>query len=154
MNTEDSAFSGRHRGGAFLGPGQLRALVFDPELGPQEFVRFLLERGGFDVEAASTCVDALSYVVSAGAAEYALIVIDVSLPRHGGPEVLRTVLELLPATPVLVVTASLPGEVSCEGVACVLPKPVLAEQLTAAVSRILQGADVAEAAQRRMAAFV
>jgi DNA-binding response OmpR family regulator len=82
---------------------------------------------------------------STGTDPFALVIVDVPNPRHGGVELLQRVARDHPLTPLVALSSTFfPGIASTGavartlGVACVLPKPVGRESLINAVKSLLK----------------
>lgn len=77
-------------------------LIIDDEAGMREMVSQLFADAGYDT---STAPDGAQGLAAAKAAEYDLVVLDMSLPKMSGLEVLAGIKEVKPDLPVIIVTA-------------------------------------------------
>jgi CheY-like chemotaxis protein len=116
------------------------ALFVDDEPLMQETGRRLLDKLGFKVDLASDGVEAFE-AYSRNPKRYALIVLDVSLPRMSGVEVLERVLEREPEMKVLLITGhpTLPvtPAVLAKPNVYVLQKPFSIQEVKLAIERLL-----------------
>jgi len=78
-------------------------LVADDEAGFRALFKFMLEPRGFIV---STVNDGAEALESVEKSDYALIFLDVHMPRMTGPEALKKIRELKPAQPVVILSSS------------------------------------------------
>lgn len=116
------------------------ALFVDDEPLMQETGRRLLDKLGFKVDIASDGVEAFE-AYSRNPERYALMVLDVSLPRMSGVEVLERVLERQPEMKVLLITGhpTLPvtPAVLAKPNVYVLQKPFSIQEVKLAIERLL-----------------
>jgi DNA-binding NtrC family response regulator len=81
--------------------GKARILVVDDERGMCEFLHFLLEGEGYEVDEAHSGVDALEKVQSA---QFDLVLADIKMPGIDGLEMLRRIRESDEGIVVIVMT--------------------------------------------------
>jgi CheY-like chemotaxis protein len=110
---------------------RLHALVAEDDPSTRELVRLVLDQEGFTVHAVTDGVEAIEHVRTG---RYALIVLDLRMPRVDGVGVLSWVRDHRPETlrHVVVTSALPPGEIEslCEPDVCrILPKPFDIEEL-------------------------
>jgi two-component system response regulator PilR (NtrC family) len=77
-------------------------LVVDDELSMREFLKILLEKEGYDVNAVA---DAASAIESVNSEKYDLIISDIKMPGMGGLTLLEKIKEIDNSIPVIMVTA-------------------------------------------------
>jgi len=109
-----------------------RALVIDDEAGIRRFARLLLDEAGFEVELAADGDEGLEKLRSeAGFPD--LIVLDLTMPRKGGIEVLGEIRRQNVEVPVVLMSGFTEGEVASvlesDARAFFLQKPFTAESL-------------------------
>lgn len=116
-------------------------LLVDDDEDEREMARFVLEAEGHEVVCAAHGKEALEKLVSEGAKEPALIVLDLRMPVMSGWEFLSIVKSYrrLGAIPVLVVSAITPSEDTLEhgALAGYLPKPLDERGFRTAIRGIL-----------------
>lgn len=117
---------------------KVRLLLLDDDVAMQRLMSVLLKRAGYRVDVVSAGAEAIEKI---GQNQYAALLLDLMTPTEGGLTVIRHLKEVDPSMlrRVIVVTAS-PDSVlkSVEGdVAAIVQKPFEAEQLLAAVARVL-----------------
>ncbi len=79
-----------------------RILVVDDERSMREFLEIFFRREGYDVV---TCEGVESALVAVEADDYDVVISDIQMPERSGLEVLGTVREASPETPVIMITA-------------------------------------------------
>ncbi len=83
--------------------GSIRLLVVEDEAHARQSLRIALRQAGLEVETCATAEEALARL-KAGA-EYDLVLSDIRMPGMSGLMLLRTVRELLPSLPVVLISA-------------------------------------------------
>jgi PAS domain S-box-containing protein len=111
-------------------------LVDDDELVRRALAR-VLTRCGLDVVELAGPIDALSALERAPPD---VAIIDFAMPEMRGDELLRRMRAIAPDLPVVVLSGHVPAEVTLEGVASVLHKPVGADELVAILRPLLSQA--------------
>jgi two-component system, cell cycle sensor histidine kinase and response regulator CckA len=114
--------------------GRGTVLVVEDEEGVREVVGRMLERLGFQVITAEDGIEALQRLDHHGGA-MAAVLLDLSMPRMGGPEVLQQIRERRPEAPIILMSGYTEQEVASkllgpEGAVAFLQKPFLPEDLT------------------------
>jgi CheY-like chemotaxis protein len=113
----------------------------DPVMGL--LVERLLERAGYRVSSHSSAHAALQ-AVQAQPAAYDVVVTDFNMPEMSGLEVSRTLAELSPDLPVLIMSGyvfeEMPAQALRAGVREIIRKQHVMEELVPAVARVLAGA--------------
>ena len=125
--------------GAVPGGGQ-RILVLDDERDVSDIIDRVLRRGGYTVDTFAEPLAALS-AFRASPDRYAMVITDLTMPQMRGVGVAEAIWQLRPKMPILLVTG-FSSAVELEsyramGLRGPLPKPFLAEALTAAVADCL-----------------
>lgn len=115
----------------------MRILLADDEPNVQRLYRQMLEGSGFEVEVAIDGQEALDKVTSEF---FDLMILDLSMPKLDGFEVMTEMKEAGKSTPVIVMTGHFPEEVvedRLEGLSVVevLRKPVMITTLLNSVKR-------------------
>ena len=115
-----------------------RVLAVDDESLIRMSLRIALAREGYDVDTASSGVEAMSLL---DRFEYDLVLLDLRLPDVSGMEVLRYARRLHPDVKVLLVTASTnapnAAEAEQEGAAGVVAKPFTLQAIAAETRRVI-----------------
>jgi CheY-like chemotaxis protein len=117
-------------------------VVADDELGFRELFRFTFEPLGFEVVTAADGIEALDVVRERA---FDLVILDVHMPRMGGPEAFAQVRQIRPDQRILIVSSSSDPTNSFEravlqaGAADCLFKPMDLDELIAAVEKALAG---------------
>ena len=120
----------------------LKILLVDDERALLQLLQKHLARLGHDVEVQETSTGALS-TFAASPEKYDLVIADLGMPDMSGDELLRRMLEIRPATPVLVCSgtpyylANLPTPPGAR--VGFLQKPFLPKMLTEAINDLLAG---------------
>lgn len=121
-------------------------LVADDEAILQRLLRRVLERAGFGVVVVGDG-DAALAAVAADPGRFAALVLDVTMPPHGGEATLERMLELRPDLPVVLVSGAEMGRSLAERLhACggrFLPKPFAPDALLDAVCAVAQNPECA-----------
>lgn len=117
-------------------PASLSVLIADDESILRRLMRRVLEAGGLEVLEAADGEEALE-ALRAGAGSIDVVVLDLLMPPHGGPQTLERVLALHPGVGV-VLTSGLPPEPEVDQLlgrhrALFLQKPFVPEALQQAV---------------------
>lgn len=116
-------------------------LVADDDLALNEMVRGLLEREGYQVDAA---YDGLQAVESVRAGRYDLVVLDINMPKLDGWDVLWDIRNNpdTESLPVIMLTVEKDGASITRGwssgVDCYLAKPFDSEEMVTMVNRLVQ----------------
>jgi len=120
-----------------------RVLAVDDESLIRMSLRIALAREGYDVDTASSGVEAMSLL---DRFEYDLVLLDLRLPDVSGMEVLRYARRLHPGVKVLLVTASTNApdavEAEHEGAAGVVAKPFTLQAIAAETRRVIGAARI------------
>ncbi len=115
-----------------------RVLAVDDESLIRMSPRIALAREGYDVDTASSGVEAMGLL---DRHRYDLVLLDLRLPDVSGMEVLRYARRLQPGVKVLLVTASTnapdPAEAEQEGAAGVVSKPFTLQAIAAETRRVI-----------------
>lgn len=123
------------------GNGEL--LVVDDEPSVRAVSRALLYRRGFTVTEAEGGRDAVA-MVTADPTRFRLVLLDLTMPDMGGEETFRELRRAAPQLKVIIMSGYNEQEVTRQfvgrGLAAFLQKPFRAEELDAAVRRVLDGA--------------
>jgi len=127
-------------GTALARPGE-RLLLADDEALVRSTTRRLLERLGWQVDEARDGQEAVDLVAAAPRA-YAAALLDVRMPRLGGPEAARRLAALAPGLPVLLITGFADRLDGLEGV---LQKPFRGSVLGDRVRALIDGRPAAPA---------
>ncbi len=114
--------------------GKTSVLVVDDERLVRRAIASVLDDAGYRALEAADGNAALE-LVATRPGEVDLVLLDLSMPRLRGAEVLRRLHELVPDLPVLVITGGSREQV--DGAAGVLHKPIMPRELIAAVSQTL-----------------
>ena len=129
--------------------GKAKILVIDDEESPRESLRYILK----DRYEVITCEDgpcALSMLLEEG--PFDVVLLDMKMPGMSGLEVLEKILELIPAMPVVIVTAISEAKPAVQamkmGAADYLNKPFDVEEIRLVVQRILKEKKLEEDAGR------
>jgi len=121
-----------------------RLLVVDDEVEVLQFVRAILERAGYRVEAFDSAESALEAYAAAGADPFRLVVSDVVMPGLTGVDLARRLLRKDPQARVLFMSGHVSGDISQPDLANhafeLLAKPFRTEQLLKAVQNNLERA--------------
>ncbi len=121
-----------------------RVLAVDDESLIRMSLRIALAREGYDVDTASSGVEAMGLL---DRYSYDLVLLDLRLPDVSGMEVLRYARRLYPGVKVLLVTASTnaptPVEAEMEGAAGVVAKPFTLRAIAAETRRVIGGPRIA-----------
>jgi len=119
-----------------------RSILFaDDELGFRDLFRFIFEPLGFEVVVVGNGLEALEMIRRRS---FNLVVLDVNMPRMGGPETLTRLREIQPDQRVMVVcsgfdpTNRIETEALRAGAASYLHKPIEVDELVAAVNKALE----------------
>jgi PAS domain S-box-containing protein len=139
----DSADNSPHQVSAPQWRGRGTVLVVEDEEGVREVVGRMLERLGFRVITAENGIQALERLDDHEGA-MAAVLLDLSMPRMGGPEVLQHVRERRPDVPVVLMSGYTEQEVASklldgsDGSLAFLQKPFLPEDLAGALRQVAQ----------------
>jgi PAS domain S-box-containing protein len=123
--------------------GRGTVLLAEDEEGVREVVGRMLERMGFRVLPAQDGMAALEALDGSGRAITAVL-LDVSMPRMGGSEVLRRIRETRPDLPVILMSGYTEQEVACkllngdQSATGFLQKPFLPEDLASVLRHLAQ----------------
>jgi DNA-binding NtrC family response regulator len=121
-----------------------RLLVVDDEVEVLHFVRAILERAGYRVDAFESGESAYEAYAAAGADPFRLVVSDVVMPGLNGVDLARRLLRKDPQARVLFMSGHVSGDISQPDLANhafeLLPKPFRTEQLLRAVQNNLERA--------------
>jgi CheY-like chemotaxis protein len=135
---EERAGPERHQAAETTTDEQLRpyVLVIDDDESILATIREILVAEGYDVAAASSGAEAIALL---GAARPALVLLDMRMPGVNGWMVARSMRELVPGVPIVVMTAAenaarWAAEISA---AAYLPKPFQLDDLLLCVARFL-----------------
>jgi two-component system, NtrC family, response regulator PilR len=119
-------------------------LVVDDDLSVRQFLTIMLERGGHEVMAAASGMDAFQLMERH---EFHLVITDMKMPKVSGMDVLRHVKQVSPHTAVVVITAYATTDSAVEamkqGAFDYVIKPFKIDELKLVVSKALE--------QRRLA---
>lgn len=120
--------------------GRGTVLVVEDEEGVREVVGRMLERLGFQVITAEDGIEALRRLDHHEGA-MAAVLLDLSMPRMGGPEVLQHIRERRPEVPIVLMSGYTEQEVaskllSSEGAVAFLQKPFLPEDLASVLRHV------------------
>lgn len=128
-------------------------LVVDDEDGVRLTTRRLLERAGYQVEVASSGVEALARIETPGAPVPALVLTDVMMPGMTGRDLGIRLGERRPPVPVAYVSGYVGGEISneegVEGLRPLLEKPYRAADLLRFVGELLPVAEAPSVGEGR-----
>jgi DNA-binding response OmpR family regulator len=123
-----------------------RALIVDDDNAIRFMVGKILEREGFDVEEARDGKEAIEKIKDC---DYAMILLDLMMPRTDGFYVLKSLAEVCPEQLArVVVMSALPSDYLPKPIPFVIPKPFDIERLTRYAREFLIAHDVAAAAQQ------
>jgi len=115
-----------------------RVLILDDDLSMQKLVSTLLKRDGYRVDVVSSGRKAIEAI---GRQTYAAILLDLMMPTEGGMTVIRHLREKNPEMlqRVIVLTATPASVVNkmASDVFAIVQKPFQAEELSAAVKRLV-----------------
>jgi two-component system, NtrC family, sensor kinase len=118
--------------------GRPRVLIVDDELSVREVCTRALTRAGYEPTAVATGEEAIAAVRRE---TYDVIVLDVRMPGMDGPEVLRTVREIDPDAPCLIISgySDFEDAIAClrHGAADFVRKPFDLDTVIRAVDRVL-----------------
>lgn len=115
-------------------------LVADDEVGLRDLSHFLLEPLGYEVVSVADGIEATEAIARRS---FDLVILDVHMPRMGGPEAFAEIRRLRPAQRIVVVSSSLKVDRVAEeellrgGVVTCLFKPVTLEELLGAIEDAL-----------------
>jgi CheY-like chemotaxis protein len=121
--------------------GRGTVLVVEDEEGVREVVGRMLERLGFDVITAVDGQDALR-VLDEHDGGVTAVMLDLSMPRMGGPETIRLLRERLPELPVVLMSGYTEQDVAAKildgtgGAVGFLQKPFLSEDLSSVLRHL------------------
>jgi PAS domain S-box-containing protein len=125
--------------------GQGTVLVVEDEEGVREVVGRMLERLGFQVITATDGVDALR-VLGEHADGVAAVLLDLSMPRMGGPETVQLLRERSPGLPVVLMSGYTEQDMASKilngagGAVGFLQKPFLPEDLSSVLRQLSESA--------------
>jgi two-component system cell cycle sensor histidine kinase/response regulator CckA len=125
--------------------GRGTVLVVEDEEGVREVVERMLERLGFHVITAVDGQDALR-VLDAHDGRVTAVLLDLSMPRMGGPETIRLLRERSPDLPVVLMSGYTEQDVATKildgagGAVGFLQKPFLSEDLSSVLRHLSQSA--------------
>jgi CheY-like chemotaxis protein len=125
--------------------GQGTVLVVEDEEGVREVVGRMLERLGFQVITATDGVDALR-VLDEHNGGVAAVLLDLSMPRMGGPETVQLLRERSPELPVVLMSGYTEQEMASKilngtgGAVGFLQKPFLPEDLSSVLRQLSESA--------------
>lgn len=120
--------------------GKPTILIADDEPGFRDLFCFTLEPLGYEI---TTVADGLQALEAIRRRPFDLVVLDVHMPRMGGPEALTRIRELRPDQRVIVLSSSSDASHSFEtlatasGASACLFKPVEIDELIAAIERAI-----------------
>ena len=128
---------------ALLGAGR-RVLVVDDEEAIRSVTQRVLSRHGFVPVLAVDGTDGLRAVLG-NPRDYAVAIVDMMMPRMSGADLVRNLRLAVPGLPVIISTGMMTGDSESGpgvglgelGVHAFLPKPYTAEELLAALARVL-----------------
>lgn len=119
-------------------PGKKTVLIVEDDRALRELYRSILRQAGYEVGAVEDGTDALHRI------EHwtpDAVVLDLALPRLDGRD-LRHELRARPATrdvPIIIVTGTDTSDLDRKDFAAILPKPIQADTLVAAVDAAIRG---------------
>lgn len=113
-------------------------LIVDDDQEMRDLLRKVLEKEGYRVSRASDAEEAMGLLTRG---DFDLVVTDMLMPHDGGLELLRAIRRILPALPVIIVTAFGDWHTYCRalelGAAAFISKPLRMSELVAAVHSAL-----------------
>lgn len=119
------------------GPGTILVIEDEEEL--RALARVILEHRGFQVLEAPDGLEGID-TFRRHAARIRLVLLDLSMPRLGGNEVLRYIRGLRADVPVLLTSGGDAGDVDAFPRTGFLPKPFTPDQLVRAIEQLLEQA--------------
>jgi len=117
-------------------------LLIDDELGFHELFRYLLEPQGIKIDSAYDGVEGLG---CSSRKDYAIIFIDIHMPKMLGTEVLKKIKEMKPNQKVVLLSSDsdptylLEENAKAMGIEACLEKPFDTDHVIAIVDRIMRG---------------
>ena len=141
----DQADSAPRRVSALQWRGRGTVLVVEDEEGVREVVGRMLERLGFRVITAENGIEALERIDDHEGA-MAAVLLDLTMPRMGGPEVLQHIRQRRPEVPVVLMSGFTEQEVASkllngDGAVAFLQKPFLPEDLAGVLRQVAQAVE-------------
>jgi len=122
-----------------------RVLVVDDEPGMKEFLKIMLEKMGYQADAADSGEDAIKRLEQG---KYKLVICDLKMPRISGMEVLRRSKEVNPEVPVIMITAFGTAESAVEamklGAYDYISKPFKVDEIQLVINKALEKARLLE----------
>ena len=116
-------------------------LIVDDEATQLRIMESVLTRMGFNVRTASDGEEALNILKQVSGDEITLMILDLSMPRVSGMDVLKTIRPLRPELPIIVLTShsslSTAVEVMRAGANDFISKPASAERIRTAITSVL-----------------
>jgi CheY-like chemotaxis protein len=115
---------------------KLRILVVDDEASVCECIRGLLAYDGHDVRAFTSSETALA---AFECGKFDLVFTDYAMPAMKGDELAFALNVMEPSLPIVMVTGNAPAFTTLPGVAFILSKPVMLDDLRKAIARVHAG---------------
>ncbi len=122
-----------------------QVLVVDDETGMREFLKIMLEKMGYQAEAADSGETAIQRLEQG---RFNLVICDLKMPRVSGMEVLRRSKEINPEAPVIMITAFGSAESAVEamklGAYDYISKPFKVDEIQLVIQKALEKARLVE----------